>query len=383
MSLPQRLEALRREIAEIAPAEVPALRAKGACLIDIREPEETADGAPDGALLLPRGRLELEIGRQLPDATRPLLLLCGSGVRSLLAAPALRALGYADVRSVAGGFARWKAEGLPCTLPSADARWRQRYARQIVLPELGVEGQRKLGAARVLLVGAGGLGSPCALYLAGAGIGTLGLVDADVVERSNLHRQVLHTDERVGEPKVDSARRTLAALNPDIRIHPHRLRLDAANVEATLRDYDVIVDGSDNFPTRYLVSDACVRLGKPNVYAAVQGFEGQVAVFPAGGRPCYRCLFAEPPPPELAPPCSEAGVLGVLPGILGLLQALAVLNLLLGFGDSPLARLQLFDGRRGTLRSLRLAADPACSHCAPGASFVGYADPAVACAGRS
>lgn len=375
MRIEDRLAALRATIEEVAPQQVPALQEQGAALIDIREAEEVATGSPQGAQRVSRGFLELRIAEIAADPEQTLLLLCGGGNRSLLAAEDLRQLGYRDVRSVAGGFERWKTEGLPFSVPDlADADTRQRYARQIALPELGEGGQARLSAARVLLVGAGGLGSPAALYLAAAGIGTVGLVDDDRVERSNLHRQVLHRDDRVGQSKVDSARATLEALNPRIRVQTHALRLSADNVESVLGDYDIVVDGSDNFPTRYLVNDACIHLGLPNVYGAVQGFEGQVAVFAAGGQPCYRCLFPEPPAPGQAPACSEAGVLGVVPGIIGLFQALEVQKLVTGFGEPLLGRLLHFDARRNHLRLLRLPADAGCAYCAPGAAFPGYID---------
>lgn len=375
MSIQQRLQELREIIPEVAPGEARELQAAGAALIDVREAEEIAQGTPEGARPLGRGYLEMRIGEAVPERDRTVLLMCGSGSRSLLAADDLRRLGYGDVRSVAGGFNRWKDEGLPFTVPDlADADARQRYARQIVLPEVGEAGQGKLERARVLLVGAGGLGSPAALYLAAAGVGTLGLVDHDRVDRSNLQRQVLHRDDRVGQAKTESARATLEALNPRIAVRTHDLRLAADNVEQVLGDYDIVVDGSDNFPTRYLVNDACVKLGLPNVYGAVQGFEGQVAVFGAGGRPCYRCLYAAPPPPESAPPCSEAGVLGVVPGVVGMLQALEVLKLVLGFGEPLIGRLLLFDARRSRLRELGLSADPDCAYCAAGREFPGYVD---------
>ena len=384
MGVEQHLEALRRRIAEVPPAEARKLQQQGAQLIDIRESEEVVQGSPEGARQLTRGYLELRIAGIAPDPEQPLLLLCGGGNRSLLAADDLTRLGYADVRSVAGGFNRWKDEGLPWVLPElADAGARQRYARQIVLPELGEAGQAKLARARVLLIGAGGLGSPAALYLAAAGVGTLGLVDHDRVDRSNLHRQVLHRDDRVGQSKVESARATLEALNPQIAVRTHDLRLSAGNVESVLGGYDIVVDGSDNFPTRYLINHACIRLGLPNVYGAVQGFEGQVAVFGAGGQPCYRCLFAEPPDPALAPPCSEAGVLGVVPGIIGLLQALEVLKLVVGFGEPLSGRLMLFDARRSRARILDLAADPDCAYCAPGREFPGYIDYERFCSGAA
>ena len=381
MSLEQRLQQLRAAIALVPPAEVPARIAAGTVLLDVREPDEIAQGTPESAQAIGRGYLEMRIEALAPDHDQPILLMCAASTRSLLAADDLRRMGYREVAVVAGGFNRWKDEGLPFILPETpDQDALQRYARQIVLPELGQTGQKRLGQARVLLVGAGGLGSPAALYLAAAGIGTLGLVDHDRVDRSNLHRQVLHRDDRVGMAKTESARRTLEALNPAIRIQTHELRLDAAKVEGLLADYDIVVDGSDNFPTRYLVNDACVKLGLANVYGAVQGFEGQVSVFAAGGQPCYRCLFSEPPAPEDAPNCNEAGVIGVVPGIIGLLQALEVIKLVTGIGEPLVGRLLLFDGLSTRLREVRLKPDPACRYCAPGAEFPGYADYVQLCA---
>ncbi|MES1943626.1 molybdopterin biosynthesis protein MoeB [Salinisphaera sp. PC39] len=375
MSVQQRLQELREHIPEIAPADARELRDAGAVLIDVRERHEIAQGTPEAAHALGRGYLEMRIAEVAPERGRTVLLMCASGSRSLLAADDLRRLGYTDVRSVAGGFDRWKDEGLPYTVPElADPDASQRYARQVVLPEVGEAGQAALGRARVLLIGAGGLGSPAALYLAAAGVGTLGLVDHDRVDRSNLQRQVLHRDDRVGLSKTDSARATLEALNPRVAVRTHALRLAADNVESVLGDYDIVVDGSDNFPTRYLVNDACVRLGLPNVYGAVQGFEGRVAVFGAGGRPCYRCLHPEPPAPGTAPPCSEAGVLGVVPGVIGLLQANEALKLILGFGEPLVGRLLLFDAGATRLREVRLRPDPDCAYCAPGREFPGYVD---------
>ena len=308
------------------------------------------------------------------------MLICARGPRSLLAADALQRLGYARLAVIDGGVERWKDEGFPCVRPAhVDADTAERYARQMNLPEIGIEGQAKLADARVLLVGAGGLGSPAALYLAAAGIGTLGLVADDRVERSNLHRQVLHRDDGIGTPKTDSARATLEALNPKIEVRTHQVRLDSENVEEIFSDYRIIVDGSDNFPTRYLVNDACIRLGLPNVYGAVQRFEGRVSVFAAGGRPCYRCLFSEPPDPEFAPSCSEAGVLGVVPGIIGLLQALEVIKLVTGVGEPLIGRLLLFDARTTRMRELSLGPDPDCRYCAEHHEFPGYVDYADFC----
>lgn len=381
MSLDQRLEQLRGEIALVNPSEALARSRAGALLLDVRETEEIALGLPENAQAVSRGYLEMRIAELAPDPDQEILLLCAATTRSLLAADDLRQMGYHRLGAVQGGFNRWKDEGLPYTLPDTpDRDALQRYARQLVLPEMGASGQALLGKARVLLIGAGGLGSPSALYLAAAGIGTLGLVDHDRVDRSNLHRQVLHRDDRVGMAKTESARLTLEALNPSIRVQTHRARLDSGNVESIFADYDIVVDGSDNFPTRYLVNDACIKLGLTNVYGAVQGFEGQVSVFPAGGRPCYRCLFAEPPPPEHAPSCNEAGVIGVVPGIIGLLQALEVIKLVTGIGETLAGRLLLFDGRTTRLREVRLGADPECRYCAAGMQFPGYINYAHFCA---
>ena len=375
MSVQDRLAALRAEIAEITPAEALSLQAQGATLVDVREPEEVAQGMPAQAQALSRGYLELRIGQLVPTSTATVMLMCGSGTRSLLAADDLRRLGYSDVRSVAGGFNRWKDEGLPFTVPTVlSAEDRARYARQMVLPEIGQSGQAKLADARVLLIGAGGLASAGAMYLAAAGVGTIGIVDHDTVDRSNLHRQVIHSDARVGEAKVNSARVALEAINPTVTVQTHHERLSSDNVEAIFSDYDIVVDGSDNFPTRYLVNDACVKLGLPDVYGAVERFNGQVSVFGAGGQPCYRCLFAEPPPPDQAPPCSEAGVLGIVPGLVGMLQALEVFKLILGFGEPLQGKLLLVDARTTQIRQLTLSADPDCAYCAPGTAFPGFID---------
>jgi len=384
VSFESRIDALRREIVEIDPGEARALSAHGAVLVDVREENEIARGLAEGALPLGRGFLEQRIGPAVPKRDTPVLLMCGSGTRSLLAADALRRLDFTDVRSVAGGFERWKEQGLPYAIPEAvDAGARERYARQLSLPELGAAGQKRLDNARVLIVGAGGLGAPAALYLAAAGVGTLGLVDDDRVERSNLHRQVIHRDDRVGQFKVESARATLAALNPDITLRTHNLRLTRDNVESVLGEYDLVLDGSDNFPTRYLRNDACMKLGLTNVYGAVQGFEGQVSVFKPAAGPCYRCLFAEPPPAGAAPSCSEAGVLGVAPGIIGLLQALEAMKLIVGFGEPLIGRLLLFNAKVPRLRELKLARDPECRYCAPDAVFPGYLDYQAFCGGDS
>lgn len=383
----RRLQALRSEIPEATPAEARALVARGAALVDVREPEETAQGVAEGATALGRGFLELRIEDLVPDPDRTVLVMCGSGVRSLFAAESLRRMGYRDVRSVAGGFNRWKDEGLPFHMPkvlAADAR--TRYARQLILPEVGDAGQQKLLDARVLLIGAGGLGSPAGLYLAAAGVGTLGIVDHDVVDRSNLNRQVIHVDGAVGEPKTESARRALLALNPTIKVETHRLRLAPDNVEEVFSHYDVIVDGSDNFAAHYLANDACVHLRLPCVHGSIFRFDAQVSVFwPAapGGGPCYRCLYPEPPPPELAPSCNDAGVLGVVPGVVGLLEATEALKLILGAGRTLVGRLLCYDALAMTFRELEVNADPACAWCGAGKPFPGYMDYEQFCSARA
>jgi molybdopterin/thiamine biosynthesis adenylyltransferase/rhodanese-related sulfurtransferase len=376
------------DIELLTPAQARARQAAGAVLVDVREVHERAQGQAEGALGIERAALEAAPQAHLPDRSRDILLICQSGARSLAAAQALAAGGYGRVASVEGGTARWIAEGLPVVVPVFDAgqaRFAERYSRHLLLPEVGAAGQERLRDARVLIVGAGGLGSPAAYYLAAAGVGTLRIADDDVVERSNLQRQILHGEDRIGQPKVVSATRTLEALNPDIAIDAVATRVAADNVEALLDGVDVVIDGADNFATRYLLNDACVRLGKPLVYGAVQRFEGQVSVFDAGRRrgqvPCYRCLFPAPPPPALAPNCAQAGVLGVLPGVIGLIQATEALKLILGIGEPLRGRLLQFDALAMRFRETRLAADPDCAVCAPGRPFPGYIDYAAFCAG--
>ena len=378
------IESLRSRIPEISPAQAAELCAAGAVLIDVREVEELAAGTPAGAIHLPRGFLELRIEEQVPDLERTVLVSCQTGVRSLFAADGLQRLGYTDVRSVAGGFVRWQAEGLAIDLPRPmSALDRERYARHLLIPGVGEAGQQKLLDSRVLCVGAGGLGSPVALYLAAAGVGHLRIVDFDVVDRSNLQRQILHADDRVGTSKAESARRTLAALNPGIEIEALRVRLDASNVEALMEGCDVVVDGTDNFATRYLVNDACVKLGVPNVHGAIFRFEGQVSTFwpksPASRGPCYRCLFPSPPPPELAPSCAEAGVLGVLPGVIGTLQAVETIKLILGLGEPLVGRLLVYDALAARFLELEQHRDPDCALCADGRTFPGYESLAATC----
>ena len=372
------------DVERVSPEEALARLRAGAVLVDVREPHERALGMAEGALGVARGDLVAAPGACLPDRDADVVLICQGGARSLEAARALRAAGYRRVASVEGGTSRWCAESLPMRGPDADGDFLERYDRHLRLPEVGLAGQRRLEASTVLLLGAGGLGSPVALYLAAAGVGRLRLVDDDVVDRSNLQRQVLHGESGIGRPKVGSASAALAALNPRVRVEAVEARASAANVERLLDGVDVVVDGADNFAARYLLNDACVHLGKPLVYGAVHRFEGQASVFDAGRRrgeaPCYRCLFPEPPPPDAAPNCSEAGVLGVLPGVVGLLQATEVIKLLLELGEPLTGRLLHFDALSMRFRETRLPPDPDCAVCAPGRPFAGYQDIAPACA---
>src|SRR5690606_35010812 len=375
-------------IEEISPAEALRRMARGSRLVDVREPGEHAMGLPEGALPLPRAALEAEPERLTPDREADLLLICGSGRRSLLAAEALRAKGYRRLCSVAGGYQRWCAEGLPTMRGSEeDADFLERYSRHLRLPQVGLEGQRKLAQASVLVVGAGGLGSPAAYYLAAAGLGRMLIADDDVVDRSNLQRQILHGEQRIGQAKVESAAASLSALNPRVKIEPRRVRVTADTVDELVAGVDLVLDGADNFPVRYLLSDACVKHAKPLVYGAVHRFEGQVSVFDAGrqrGRaPCYRCLFPAPPAPEDAPNRAEAGVLGVLPGVIGLLQATEAIKLILGIGQPLTGRLLHFDALGMRFRETRLPADPECPACAPGKPFAGYQALAELCGFRS
>jgi len=367
---------LKQRIREVGPAEAAALARDDAVLVDVREREENAAGTAAGAIGVPKGYLELWIEKRVPDKAAPVVLFCQTGLRSLFAADALERLGYADVRHLAGGFRAWAEAGLPTERPGgplSDAEQR-RYARHLVIPEVGLEGQAKLKEARVLLVGAGGLGSPAGLYLASAGVGTIGLVDFDVVDESNLQRQVLHTPARVGQRKVDSARRTIEELNPFVKVETFDARLDSTNADEIVPYFDVVVDGADNFPTRYLVNDACVKHEKPNVHGSVFRFEGQASVFLRGKSPCYRCLYPEPPPPHMTQSCAEAGVLGVLPGVVGLLQSVEAIKLILGTGEPLFGRLIVYDALAATFRTLKIRRDENCAFCADGRPFPGYVD---------
>jgi molybdopterin/thiamine biosynthesis adenylyltransferase/rhodanese-related sulfurtransferase len=337
----------------------------GATFLDVREPDEYTQGTIAGAVHIPRGQLETNIEGRVPDHDTELVVYCASGTRSAFAAKTLAELGYTNVASMAGGFNRWKDEGRAWKVPqSLTAEQRNRYQRHLLLPEVGETGQLKLLDSKVLLLGAGGLGSPAALYLAAAGVGTLGVIDMDVVDASNLQRQVLHNLDRLGERKVDSAKKTLTLLNPDVNVVTYDTRLGADNVLDIIDGYDVIVDGTDNFPTRYLVNDASLLKEIPVVYGAIFRFEGQVSVFHPYQGPCYRCLLPEPPPAELAPSCAEAGVLGVLPGIVGSLQAMEAIKLLLGLGDTLAGRLLTYDALETSFRTFNVRRDPDCPACA-------------------
>ncbi|MBX3161480.1 MAG: molybdopterin-synthase adenylyltransferase MoeB [Deltaproteobacteria bacterium] len=351
---------------EVAALERELLGA-GPALIDVREPDENAQGMIPGTTHIPRGFLELRIERAVPDREAPVVVYCASGTRSVLAARSLVELGYTNVRSLAGGFTGWKRAGLPWEQPLALRPDQEaRYSRHTLIPEVGVGGQLKLLKAKVLCIGAGGLGSPSSMYLAAAGVGRIGVIDDDVVDASNLQRQILHATDRVGTPKVDSAEATLRGLNPDVVVDKHRTRITSENALALIGGYDVVIDGADNFATRYLVNDCALRLGKPVVHASIFRFEGQITVFPANGAPCYRCLYPQPPPAEEAPSCAEAGVLGVLPGIMGVLQATEAIKLVLGLGDTLAGRLLVYDALKTRFRELKLRRDPKCPTCGDG-----------------
>jgi molybdopterin/thiamine biosynthesis adenylyltransferase/rhodanese-related sulfurtransferase len=373
------LAQVKSEIDEISTVEAHERLASedGSLFVDVREPDEWDEGHIPDAVYTGRGRLEQRIEGLVPDKSRPLVVYCSAGNRSAFSVKVLEELGYENVVNLASGFSDWKRNGYEVTIPRAlTPEQRSRYSRHLLIPEVGEEGQQRLLDARVLLVGAGGLGSPASLYLAAAGVGTLGIVDADVVDESNLQRQIVHSTERIGEPKVASAKRTLEALNPDVRVATFQERLTSENIDRILGEgWDVIVDGADNFPTRYLVNDASVWSGIPVVHGSIFRFEGQVTVFdPARGGPCYRCLFPQPPPPELAPSCAEGGVLGVLPGIIGSIQANEALKLVLGRGDSLAGRLLLFDALGTTLDEVTVRRNPECPVCGDHPTITEYVD---------
>jgi molybdopterin/thiamine biosynthesis adenylyltransferase/rhodanese-related sulfurtransferase len=333
-------------------------------VLDVREADEYEQGALPGAIHIPRGFLESQIEGKVADRDAPLVVYCAGGARSAFAARTLGELGYSDVVSMDGGFNKWKDEGRSWKTPaSLTAEQRNRYQRHLLLPEVDVAGQSKLLASRVLLIGAGGLGSPAALYLAAAGVGTLGIIDMDVVDASNLQRQILHNVDRIGDRKVDSAKKTLTAMNPDVNVVTYDVRLGADNVLQIFDGYDVIVDGTDNFPTRYLVNDASLKLDIPVVHGSIFRFEGQASVYLPHQGPCYRCQVPEPPPAELAPSCAEAGVLGVLPGIIGSIQAMETIKLLLGLGEPLVGRLLAYDALEESFRTFKVNRDPECAAC--------------------
>ena len=357
----------RKEIPEVSAQQVNELlknNGNSPVLLDVRESDEWRQGHLEGALPLPRGFLEIKVESAVPNKETPIIAYCAGGVRSLLAAKAIKEMGYQNVSSMAGGYAAWKNGGF---------KWVQdfqytpeqliRYSRHFLLPEVGEDGQAKLLQAKVLMVGAGGLGSPSAYYLAAAGVGTIGIIDNDVVDISNLQRQILHANDRVGTPKVESAKKTLEGLNPDVKVIPYQEKLTSENIMEIIKDYDLVVDGCDNFPTRYLVNDACVLTGKPNVHGSIFQFEGQATVFYPGHGPCYRCLYPEPPPAEMAPSCAEAGVLGVLPGLIGVIEALEAIKIILGKGETLVGRLVHFNTLTMEINTLKLRRDPNCLMC--------------------
>ena len=349
----------KAEIREVSTAEAEDLRNHGAVILDVREPDEFEQGAIPGAVYIPRGHLEGQVENKLPDKSATIVVHCASGVRSVFAAKTLGELGYADVTSMKGGFNQWKDESRDWRKPQVlTPEQRNRYQRHLLVPEVGEEGQQRLLDSKVLLLGAGGLGSPAALYLAAAGVGTIGIVDMDVVDESNLQRQILHNLDRIGERKVDSAKKTLTALNPDVNVVTYDRRLDASNIEEILAGYDLVIDGADNFPVRYMLNDASVKLGIPVVHGSIFRFEGQVTVFHPKEGPTYRDMLPEPPPAEMAPSCAEAGVLGALPGVIGTIQAIEALKLLLGVGDPLIGRYLTFDALEMGFREFKIRKDP-------------------------
>jgi molybdopterin/thiamine biosynthesis adenylyltransferase/rhodanese-related sulfurtransferase len=365
-SFKELMDEARKEIKEVSVQQTKDLLHKNGhhLLLDVREKDEYREGHLEGAVSLPRGFLEIKVETTVPEKSTPIIAYCAGGTRSLLAAKALKDMGYQNVVSMAGGYGAWKTAGFKWV---QDHQFTQeqttRYSRHFLLPEVGEIGQAKLLKAKVLMVGAGGLGSPSAYYLAAAGVGTIGIIDNDVVDLSNLQRQILHSNNRVGMPKVESAKLTLEGLNPDVKVITYQEKLTSQNIMEIIKDYDIIVDGCDNFPTRYLVNDACVLTGKPNVHGSIFQFEGQASVFYPGKGPCYRCLYPEPPPADMAPSCAEAGVLGVLPGLIGTIQALETIKLILGKGESLVGKLLCFNTLTNEINTLNLQRDPACPMC--------------------
>lgn len=379
------LQQIKAEIAEIDAAGARERLENGdrPILVDVRERDEWEEGHIPGAIHVPRGSLESKIEGLVPDRSSPLVVYCAGGSRSAFAAKSLAELGYEDVVSLTGGFTDWKRNGHPFEIPrTLDEAQRRRYSRHLLIPEVGEAGQQRLLESRMLLIGAGGLGSPASLYLAAAGVGTLGIVDDDAVDETNLQRQIVHSQERLGESKAGSAKRTIEALNPDVDVKVFEERLTSENVDRILGEgWDVIVDGADNFPTRYLLNDASTWHGIPVVHGSIFRFEGQTTVFQPGEGPCYRCLFPQPPPPELAPSCAEGGVLGVLPGIVGSLQANEALKLVLGIGEPLVGRLLLFDALETTFQEISLRRNPECPVCGDEPTITEYVDYVEFCAG--
>jgi sulfur-carrier protein adenylyltransferase/sulfurtransferase len=376
-------ELLARTKAEISQVdEREAQKLAGAVWVDIREMDEWQEGHIPGAVYVPRGHLEARIEGAVPDRETPVVLYCAAGNRSAFAAKTLEEMGYTSVHSLSGGFTDWKRNGGEITMPrTLSPEKRTRYSRHLLIPEIGEEGQLKLLDSRILLIGAGGLGSPASLYLAAAGIGTLGIIDADIVDETNLQRQIAHSLDTLGTPKVDSAKRTINALNPDVDVRTYRERLTSENIDRILDDgWDLIVDGADNFPTRYLVNDASVWRDIPVVHGSIYRFEGQVTVFKPHEGPCYRCLFPQPPPPELAPSCAEGGVLGVLPGIIGSLQTNEAIKLAAGVGDPLVGRLLLFDALATEFNEVRIERRADCPVCGDHPTITEYIDYVEFCA---
>jgi sulfur-carrier protein adenylyltransferase/sulfurtransferase len=378
------LNEVKAEIEEIdAPAAAALVGSEDAVFVDVRERDEWDEGHIPGAIHVPRGNLESRIENAAADRSARIVLYCASGNRSAFAAKTLEELGYDDVASLSGGYTDWKRNGFPTQLPQGlGEEQRRRYSRHILIPEVGEEGQLKLLESRILLIGAGGLGSPASLYLAAAGVGTLGIVDDDTVDATNLQRQIVHSTDRLGDSKAESAKQTIEALNPDVTVKTYRERLTSENADRILGEgWDVIVDGADNFPTRYLLNDASVWHGIPVVHGSIYRFEGQVTVFKPHEGPCYRCLFPQPPPPELAPSCAEGGVLGVLPGVVGSIQANEALKLALGIGEPLVGRLLLFDALAATFTEVSLRRDPTCPVCGDTPTITEYIDYAEFCQG--
>jgi sulfur-carrier protein adenylyltransferase/sulfurtransferase len=379
----QILSQAKQQIKEVSPQEVKDKLnpENGFTLLDVREGDEWEQGHLAKAVFLPRGFIEQKVEKMFANKQQPLVVYCAGGARSALAAKTLQDLGYSNVVSMAGGYGQWKANGYPIVVPQKIGKDQMaRYSRHLLIPEVGEEGQLKLLKSKVLLVGAGGLGSPAGVYLAASGVGTIGLVDNDVVDDSNLQRQILHWTSSVGMPKVDSARRTLFEVNPDVKVRTHNLRLDASNVLEILSEYDAIVSGSDNFTTAYMVNDAAVMLKKPVLYGSIFRFDGQASTFVPYEGPCYRCIFANAAPPELAPSCDEAGVLGVLPGIIGLIQATEAIKVLLNIGTPLVGRLLVYDALEMSFRQLKVRRDPNCTTCGPNAHIDLAAIPEFVCA---